>query len=234
MRRDLRLKYSDIEARMRTTDSSDGRRPIYGSNTLTKRAQLFRQKAALIAWSGRKVDMQGNKDFVDALRMVENKPAQRARNLALPRDRTNDEVAKLQALTKRPGSNSKEANAAAEKAGCSVKDSTMARPSRKLAVSNADLLAYYTVDARSSERKSGTERAANRSASPVTQRRNTGSATKATSNAMNLAHPYRNCVHCYCFFDKTLPIDTFIPKQRRPSLLVIQTFRQVNSPNATT
>jgi len=67
MRRDLRLKYSDIEARTRTTDSSDGRRPIYGSNTLTKRAQLFRQKAALIPWSGRKVDTQGNKDFVDAL-----------------------------------------------------------------------------------------------------------------------------------------------------------------------
>ncbi len=63
------------------------------------------------------MDTQGNKDFVDALRMVENTPAQRARNLALPRDRTNDEVAKLQALTKRPGSNSKQANAAAEKAG---------------------------------------------------------------------------------------------------------------------
>ncbi len=61
----------------------------------------------------------------------------------------------------------------------------MARPSRKLAVNNADLLAHYTVDARNSQRKSGTERAANRSASPVTQRRNTGSATKATSNAMN-------------------------------------------------
>jgi hypothetical protein len=106
----------------------------------------------------------------------------------------NDEFAELLALIKRLGSNSKATNAAAMKAGYSVKDSTKARPSRRRAARHAELLAHYTVNARSGQRKSGMERATSRSASPVTHRRNTGSATKATSNAMNLDSSQQNQV----------------------------------------
>lgn len=132
MRADARLRMSDLVARIRARATPGGRVPVYTHTTLTKRSQLFRQKSALITWGPThpKPTTKANMDFVNAIRRAEMTPAQFASNLALPRDLTDDEHAQLLHLTKKPGSVSRTANAAATKAARSAAQSSNTKTTR--------------------------------------------------------------------------------------------------------
>lgn len=180
MRADARLKWSDIIARMRTKPTPAGRVPFYPFTALTKRAQLFRQKSALITWTGRKADTQINKDFVDRIRRAEMTPEQIARNRALPRNLTAEEFAQLLDLTKtRPIS--KAAFAAARKAFNSAKRSTKSKKGQKNGAESTIMPPGKTKRV-NSNRMNVKERAATRSVSPANRLIGTRSTTKIGAN----------------------------------------------------
>lgn len=91
LRSDDRLTYGDIEARVWTKDGPHGKRvPVFERRALSKRASNARTRAGLIAWVTKK-GREKQIGFLDNLRTE----TQRANNLAVDRDLTSEEKARL-------------------------------------------------------------------------------------------------------------------------------------------
>ncbi|KAL6720499.1 hypothetical protein ACLMJK_002423 [Lecanora helva] len=128
MRTDSRILYQDIEARMWTKVTAEGREPKIGRRALASRCSNFRDRAGCITWSRAKRAENLSHAYMDSLRTE----YQKANNLTTDKDLTYAQKAEFYSLTRAGFNKSGEAPGASTSTSRAVSPTPQRRSRQRL------------------------------------------------------------------------------------------------------